>query len=51
MFINLFTQEERENPWFPDFVVYFVDDHLEMGYHKTSIETETDLGLDLYVNK
>ena len=32
-------------------VVYFVDDHFEMAYHETNIESETDLGMDIYVNK
>ena len=50
MFCGLF-ESERENPWFPDFVVYFVDDHFEMAYHETNIESETDLGMDIYVNK
>ena len=50
LFCSLF-ESERDNPWFPDFVVYFVDDHFEMAYHETNIESETDLGLDIYVNK
>ena len=51
LFCGLFESEDRESPWFPDFVVYFVDDHFEMAYHETNIETETELGLDIYVNK
>ena len=51
LFCGLFESEDRENPWFPDFVVYFVDDHFEMAYHETNIESETDLGMDIYVNK
>lgn len=50
LFCGLF-EAERENPWFPDFVVYFVDDHFEMAYHLTNIETETELGFDIQVNK
>lgn len=42
IFYKLF-QEERENSWFPDFVVYIVDDHYEMAY------LETRLDLDIYV--
>jgi hypothetical protein len=44
-------QTPREAPWFPDFVVYWVDDHFEMGYLETNIENETDLGIDIYVSK
>ena len=51
LFCSLFTSEDRELPWSPDFVVYFVDDHFEMAYHETNVEADTDLGLDLYVTK
>jgi hypothetical protein len=44
-------QTPRENPWFPDFVVYWVDDHYEMAYLETNIESESDLGIDIYVCK
>ena len=44
-------QTPREAPWFPDFVVYWVDDHFEMAYLETNIEQETDLGIDIYVSK
>ena len=37
LFCALF-ESERENPWFPDFVVYWVDDHFEMAYLETNIE-------------
>ena len=50
LFCGLF-ESERENPWFPDFVVYFVDDHFEMAYLETNIENETDLGIDIHVNR
>jgi hypothetical protein len=40
---------QRENPWFPDFVVYWEDDHYEMAYLHTSIENETELGIDIHV--
>ena len=50
LFCSLF-ESERENPWFPDFIVYFVDDHFDMAYHETSIEEETDLGIEISVNK
>jgi len=50
LFFKLF-QTPRESPWFPDFVVYWVDDHFEMGYLETNIENETDLGIDIYVSK
>ena len=49
LFCGLFEREDRENPWFPDFVVYWVDDHFEMAYLETSIEKETDLGIDIHV--
>ena len=52
--LNLFfklIQTPRENAWFPDFVVYFVDDHFEMAYLETNIESESDLGIDIYVCK
>ena len=48
LFCGLF-ESERENPWFPDFVVYWVDDHFEMAYLETNIEKETDLGIDIHV--
>jgi hypothetical protein len=32
------AQAGRANPWFPDFVVYWVDDHFEMAYLETNIE-------------
>ena len=48
LFCNLF-ENERQNPWFPDFVVYWVDDHFEMAYLETDIEKETDLGIDINV--
>jgi len=51
LFYKLFSNEKRENPWFPDFVVYWVDDHYEMAYLETNIEDESDLGLDIYVGK
>ena len=41
LFYELF-QIGRENPWFPDFVVYWVDDHFEMAYIETNIESESD---------
>ena len=50
LFFKLF-QSQRENPWFPDFVVYWVDDHYEMAYLETNIESESDLGIDIYVCK
>ena len=50
LFCSLF-ESPRESPWFPDFIVYFVDDHFDMAYHETSIEDETDLGIEIYVNK
>lgn len=50
LFYKLF-QTPREAPWFPDFVVYWVDDHFEMAYLETNIEQETDLGIDIYVSK
>ena len=48
LFCGLF-EAERQNPWFPDFVVYWVDDHFEMAYLETNIENETDLGIDIFV--
>jgi len=48
LFCALF-ESERESPWFPDFVAYWVDDHFEMAYLQTSIENETDLGIDINV--
>lgn len=50
LFCGLF-ESERVKDWYPDFVVYFVDDHFEMAYHETDIEIETDLGLDIKVLK
>ena len=50
LFYKLF-QTPRENPWFPDFVVYWVDDHYEMAYLETNIENESDLGIDIHVTK
>jgi Ran GTPase-activating protein (RanGAP) involved in mRNA processing and transport len=51
LFCSIFEDEDRENHWFPDFVVYFVDDHFDMAYCKTSIEEETDLKIDINVMK
>ena len=51
LFCSLFENEERESDFYPDFVVYFVDDHFEMAFHKTNIEDETNLGMDIFVNK
>ena len=48
LFCALF-ESERESPWFPEFVAYWVDDHFEMAYLQTSIENETDLGIDINV--
>jgi hypothetical protein len=48
LFAGLF-EAERESPWFPDFVVYEVDAHYEMAYILTSIENETELGIDIRV--
>lgn len=42
LFHKLF-ETPRESSWFPDFVVYVVDDHFDMAY------LETDIGLDIYV--
>lgn len=50
LFFKLF-QTPRESPWFPDFVVYWVDDHFEMAYLETNIEAETDLGIDIHCSK
>lgn len=50
LFYELF-QTGRENPWFPDFVVYWVDDHFEMAYLETNIESESDLGFEIHVTK
>jgi len=50
LFFKLF-QTPRENAWYPDFVVYWVDDHHEMAYLETNIESESDLGIDIYVCK
>ena len=41
-FFKLF-RTERENHWFPDFVVYEVDNEYQMAY------LETDIGLDIQV--
>jgi hypothetical protein len=43
------SEDQRKNPWFPDFCVYWVDDHYEMAYLQTSIEQQTDLGIDIHV--
>ena len=50
LFYKLF-QTPREAPWFPDFVVYWVDDHMEMAYLETNVENETDLGIDIHCSK
>ena len=50
LFCSLF-ESEREAAWFPDFVVYWVDDHFEMAYLETNIENETDMGFDIHVCK
>ncbi len=50
LFYKLF-QTPRDNSWYPDFVVYWVDDHYEMAYLETNIEYEIDLGIDIYVCK
>ena len=50
LFCSLF-ESDRENPWFSDFVVYFVDDHFDITYNETNIEHETDLGIDINVMK
>ena len=43
-FYDLFNNQERDrNPFFPDFVVYIVDDEFDMAYHESNIEEETDL--------
>lgn len=42
LFYELFRQE-RENQWYPDFIVYVVDEHFEMAY------LETALDMDIYV--
>lgn len=50
LFYKLLVQTPRqEAPWFPDFVVYWVDNHFEMAYLETNVETETDIGSDLFV--
>lgn len=54
LFCGLFESERDmgENgpkAWFPDFVVYWVDDHFEMAYLETNIEKETDLEIDIRV--
>jgi hypothetical protein len=46
LFAGLF---DGERTWFPDFEVYVVDDHFEMAYKLTSIEAETDEGIDIRV--
>ena len=44
LFFHLFNNpRENENPWYPDFVVYLVDEHFDMAY------VETQLMLDIYV--
>ena len=40
LFYKIFSTP-REHPWFPDFVVYVVDDHYEMAYFETNIENES----------
>lgn len=42
LFYELF-REERETQWYPDFIVYVVDEHFEMAY------LETALDMDIYV--
>ena len=42
LFYELFRRE-RENQWYPDFIVYVVDEHFEMAY------LETALDMDIYV--
>jgi hypothetical protein len=42
LFYELF-RIERENQWYPDFIVYEVDQHFEMAY------LETALDMDIYV--
>lgn len=39
LFYDLFRQE-RENQWYPDFIVYVVDDHYEMAYLETALEMD-----------
>jgi hypothetical protein len=43
LFYELFRQE-RENQWYPDFIVYIVDTHYEMAY------LETALDMDIYAS-
>jgi hypothetical protein len=43
LFYELFRQE-RENQWYPDFIVYIVDQHYEMAY------LETALDMDIYAS-
>lgn len=50
LFCSLF-ERPRQNPWFPDFVAYWVDDHFEMAYLLTNIETDSDLGIDIHVTR
>ncbi len=52
LFYKLLVQTPRqEAPWFPDFLVYIVDNHFEMAYLETSVQHETDIGIDIYVCK
>mmetsp|Transcript_12219 Transcript_12219/g.12249 ORF Transcript_12219/g.12249 Transcript_12219/m.12249 type:complete len:81 (-) Transcript_12219:17-259(-) len=39
LFYQLF-REERENQWYPDFLVYIVDDHYEMAYLETVLDMD-----------
>jgi len=39
LFYQLF-KEERENQWYPDFIVYIVDDHFEMAYLETALDMD-----------
>jgi Ran GTPase-activating protein (RanGAP) involved in mRNA processing and transport len=55
LFCGLFESERNiddsgPKAWFPDFVVYWVDDHFEMAYLETKIEQETDLEIDIHVS-
>lgn len=43
LFYELFRQE-RENQWYPDFIVYIVDQRYEMAY------LETALDMDIYAS-
>lgn len=44
IFYELFKKERKPN-WYPDFVVYWVDDHYEMAYLETDIEKELGEGV------